>query len=240
MLAFAGRRRASASTPWTDTEGTQNQGNARNNNNAGNNNSQSNAGEYTPWWSSGARRALDEEPISNVIGRVRFVPDPRSKSILVLAPPEFQSSIEATIRDLDVPGKQVMVKAVVIEVDHQDLTSLGLQLSSNPAEVFRIGENAVDGSRADHSSLRNEARQRSRSRTSITTLVDFLVKKVNAQILNQQSLWTEDNEEASFFKGQKVAFQTKASTFGDGRSGHAELRVSEGRHDARRASQHHA
>ena len=91
----------------------------------------------------GARRALDEEPISNVIGRVRFVPDPRSKSILVLAPPEFQSSIEDTIRDLDVPGKQVMVKAVVIEVDHQDLTSLGLQLSSNPAEVFGVGENAA-------------------------------------------------------------------------------------------------
>ena len=30
---------------------------------------------------------------------------------------------------------QVMVKARCVEVDHQDLTSLGLQLSSNPARA---------------------------------------------------------------------------------------------------------
>ncbi len=195
-----------------DSQGTQNQGNARNNSPNSSSNSQSNANEYTPWWSTGGgRRTTDEEPISNVIGRVRFVPDPRSKSILVLAPPEFQSSIEETIRNLDVPGKQVMVKAVVVEVDHQDLTSLGLQLSSNPAEVFSVGENAVTAL-SELTYLQERGSATLRVGTSITTLLDFLVKKVDAQILNQQSLWTEDNEEASFFKGQMVAFQTNAST----------------------------
>jgi len=42
-------------------------------------------------------------------------------------------------------------------------------------------------------------------------MVDFLATQTNAKILNQQTLWTEDNEEASFFKGDKVAFFT-AST----------------------------
>lgn len=195
-----------------EPQGNQAQGNVRGGNTGGgNNNNQSNPGEYTPWWSSGARRTLDEEPISNVIGRVRFVPDPRSKSLLVLAAPEFQSSIADTIRDLDVPGKQVMIKAVVIEVDHQDLTSLGLQLSSNPGEVFASPtEDSITAlSKLDyleqHGSLTIE------SGTNITALLDFLVKTVNAQILNQQTLWTEDNEEASFFKGQRIAFQTNAS-----------------------------
>ena len=55
------------------------QGNSRDNSTGGSN-GQSNAGEYTPWWSSGgAGGALDEEPISNVIGRVRFVPDPQEQ-----------------------------------------------------------------------------------------------------------------------------------------------------------------
>jgi general secretion pathway protein D len=129
----------------------------------------------------------------------------------VLAPPEFQSSIEETIKDLDVPGKQVMVKAVVVEVDHQDLTSLGLQLSSNAAEVFSVGENAVTAL-SELTYLQERGSATLTVGSSVTALLDFLVKKVDAQILNQQSLWTEDNEEASFFKGQMVGFQTTAST----------------------------
>jgi general secretion pathway protein D len=190
-----------------------NQGQGSGRNNANGNNGQNNPGEYTPWWSAGGggRRNVDEEPLSNVIGRVRFIPDPRSKSLLVLAPPEFQESLQQTIRELDVPGKQVMVKAVVVEVDHQDLTSLGLQLSSNPVGAFSVGEDAITAL-AELSFLEERGSTTIQAGTSVTALVDFLVKKVNAQILNQQTLWTEDNEEASFFKGQEVAFQTSAST----------------------------
>jgi general secretion pathway protein D len=42
--------------------------------------------------------------------------------------------------------------------------------------------------------------------TSLYAMIDFLVKTTHAKILNQQTLWTEDNEEAMFFKGQEVAF----------------------------------
>ena len=192
-----------------ETQGNQQgQGGARN---TSSNANQGAASEYVPWWSSGARRAPNEEPISNVIGHVRFIPDPRSKSILVLAPREFQASLAETIKELDVPGKQVMVKAVVIEVDHQDLTSLGLQLSSNPAGVFSVGEDAVSAF-SELAFLEQRGSATITGGTSVTAMVDFLVKKVKAQILSQQTLWTEDNEEASFFKGQEVAFQTSAST----------------------------
>jgi general secretion pathway protein D len=37
-------------------------------------------------------------------------------------------------------------------------------------------------------------------------LVDLLVSKMNGRVLNQPTLWTKDNEEAIFVKGQKVAF----------------------------------
>ncbi|HLB73805.1 MAG TPA: type II and III secretion system protein, partial [Sedimentisphaerales bacterium] len=40
----------------------------------------------------------------------------------------------------------------------------------------------------------------------VYALIDFLVKNTDARILNQQSLWTKDNEEASFFKGSMVPF----------------------------------
>ena len=42
-------------------------------------------------------------------------------------------------------------------------------------------------------------------------LIDFLVRELDAKILNQQTLWTKDNEEAQFFKGKRVGFQTRVS-----------------------------
>ena len=180
--------------------------------------------EYTPWWSAGVRRTLDEEPISNVIGRARFIPDPRSKSILVLAPPQFHANIEKMIRNLDIPGRQVMIKATVLEVDHSAMTSLGVQLATNPEAFGTLEENAVTAlgtltalsthggaNLSDNSLGINDEGTVGAVTTDIYALIDFLVKRTNAKILNQQTLWTEDNAEASFFKGQMVAFQTDIS-----------------------------
>ncbi len=181
---------------------------------------------YSPWWSSAGARTTttdEERPISNVIGKIRFVPETRTKSVLILSPPEFIPKMEELIAQLDVPGKQVMIKAVIVEVDHQDVTSLGVQLASNPNAFGSLNENAILALNAfeqldQHGSAVFGAGGTSGTEMTNTTtadvygLLDFLQKKVNAKILNQQSLWTEDNEEASFFKGQRVAFYTSAST----------------------------
>ncbi len=180
---------------------------------------------YTPWWSSaGARVSTDtERPISNVIGKIRFVPETRTKSILILSPPEFMPNIEQLVAELDVPGKQVMIKAVIVEIDHRNLSSLGVQLSSSPTAFGVLEENAILALNTFQQLDRHGAvifgaggNQGTQVENMITAdvygLLDFLQKKVNAKILNQQTLWTEDNEEASFFKGDRVAFFTSATT----------------------------
>jgi len=172
--------------------------------------------QYTPpWSSSGARRTVDEEmPISNVIGRIRFVPEPRTKKILVLSPPEFMPQIEKLIEQLDVPGKQVMIKAIIVEVDHSNMTSLGMQLAPTGSEMTAFGSYDED-TVAVLNELRYLQERGSLTLTAaadVTAMVDFLATQTNAKILNQQTLWTEDNEEASFFKGDKVAFLTSATT----------------------------
>jgi type II secretory pathway component GspD/PulD (secretin) len=192
----------------------------------GGNNSGNNPNEYTPWWSRGGspRGAMGQQPLSNVIGHVRFIPDPRSKSILVLSPPEFHNDIKQMIATLDVPGMQVMIRATVVEVNHSALTSLGLQIATNPAAFGNLEENAVTalssltslstgGSAAPANTPLGATGTGTIAGTtaSVYALIDFLVKHVNAKILNEQTLWTEDNEEASFFKGSKVAFRTSTS-----------------------------
>jgi general secretion pathway protein D len=186
---------------------------------------------YTPPWSGqGARSTTTEEmPISNVIGKVRFVPETHSKSLLVLAPPEFMPNIEALVQELDIPGKQVMVKAVIVEVKHSDVTSLGLQLASDPGAFGILNENSITAlntlklleshgasliGTGTSASLNVGNRSDTTTTASITALIDFLVKKIHAKILNQQTLWTKDNGEAIFFKGDNVALQTAASVSG--------------------------
>jgi len=181
--------------------------------------------QYTlPWTSAGARRTVDEEmPISNVIGRIRFVPEPRTKSVLVLSPPEFMPEIRKLIDQLDVPGKQVMIKAIIVEVDHKNLSSLGVQIATDPTAFGTLDENSIMALNSltqldRHGSLiwgagGNQGTQITNTvTTDINVLIDFLIKRVNAKVLNQQTLWTENNEEASFFKGDKVAFFTSATS----------------------------
>lgn len=209
------RRRSTGLSEYSMDDSTGGSG-GPSNNNGNRNNGGNNANEYTPPWAGGgAQRRTDEEPISNVIGNVRFVPDPRSKSILVLAPPEFQDSIAETIRMLDTPGKQVLVKVIVVEVNHTSMTSLGIQVATNPDAFGGLGEDAIQvlGELSTLSIRGSDGTGGGLGDTTIASggvsvyaLVDFLVKNTNAKILNQQSLWTEDNEEARFFKGEKVAF----------------------------------
>jgi general secretion pathway protein D len=219
------RRTARGLGNYSMDQSGQNQSTPASSRNEGGGNAGGSAGEYTPPWSrGGARRTLDEEPISNVIGRVRFIPDPHSKSILVLAPPEFVSNIRDTINELDVPGMQVMVRATIVAVDHSALTSLGIELATNPEAFGPLEENSITALGALTSlATRGSAEitdtplgaEGSGTIVGVTTqvyaLIDFLIKHTNAKVLNEQTLWTEDNEEASFFKGDKVAFQTNFS-----------------------------
>ncbi|MEJ5260594.1 MAG: secretin N-terminal domain-containing protein [Anaerohalosphaeraceae bacterium] len=167
---------------------------------------QESAGTIRPWWTT-QRQTQDQMPPSNLIGRVRFIPVARSKALLVLAPPKFMDDILNMIEQLDQPGMQVMIKVVIMEIDHSDVTSLGVRLSSDPSAFGTIGVNAID-------ILNNLTATYTRKSFAISAesnadlLIDFLVKNANAKILNQPTLWTKDNEEARFVKAQKVAFIT--------------------------------
>jgi len=210
----------SATSAMDAAEDSASGGGSSNNQSAG----QSQQETYTPPWSgSGARSTINTElPISNVIGRIRFVPEPHTKSIMVLAPPEFMDEIEELIAQLDVPGKQVMIEAIIVEVEHTKVTSLGIELSTNPGAFGSAGENAITALAnithlGTHGSLGGTISPSGFGATGtsgtllgvgtdVYALLDFLVKTTDAKILNQQTIWTKDNEEASFFKGSTVPF----------------------------------
>jgi len=169
--------------------------------------SESSSSSITPWWTR-QQRTDDQLPPSNLIGKVRFVPVQRSKAILVMAPAEYVDDITGMIESLDQPGMQVMIKVVIVEINLEDNSSLGVMLSSNPQAFGDTGINGINFINA----LENIEDFTGSNGTQLDTtidiyaLVDFLVKKTQGRVLNQPTLWTKDNEEAIFVKGQKVAF----------------------------------
>jgi general secretion pathway protein D len=155
-------------------------------------------------------------PTSNMIGKIRFIPVYRSKAVMVLAAAEYHESIRAMVEELDKPAKQVLVKAIILEVNHENMTSLGVQLSSDRNVFGDIGENALKAINALSYLETYSSGITFSSDMNIDVLVDFLIKQTDAKILNQPSIWTKDNEEAIFFKGRSVAFVVNKNTSEEG------------------------
>jgi general secretion pathway protein D len=157
-------------------------------------------------------------PTSNLIGRIRFIPVFRSKAILVLSPKEYQESITEMIKTLDQPGKQVMVKAVIVATNHSEMATLGLKLASDTATFGTLTENSLlveTLAQLHYLSVRGSLTLS--PLITVQALVDFLIKETSAKVINQPTLWTKDNEEAIFFKGQRVPFIETSSTSTEGR-----------------------
>jgi general secretion pathway protein D len=170
----------------------------------------------TPWWDR-ASRTDQEMPTSNLIGNVRFIPVHRSKAVLVLAPPEYLESITDMIEELDQPGKQVMIKAVILGVDHSSMTSLGVQFASDPLAFGTLEENAIVALN-ELVNVETFGSLEITTTANISVLVDLLVKEANARVINQPTLWTKDNEEAVFIKAQNIAFLSSKQADSTGQS----------------------
>ncbi|MBM4103928.1 MAG: hypothetical protein FJ263_07740 [Planctomycetes bacterium] len=176
----------------------------------------SSSSQITPWWTR-QRQDATQLPSSNLIGKVRFIPVQRSKSILILAPLKYHNDLIKMIDELDLPGMQVMIKAVIVEVDLKDNGSLGIRFASDSSALGNAGVNSVNflnglqsienGSNTTTSATGTLLEgSRLSVNANVNALVDLLVEKMNGRVLNQPTLWTKDNEEAIFVKGQKVAF----------------------------------
>jgi len=97
------------------------------------------------------------------------------------------------------------------------MTSLGVQIATDPTAFGTLGENALSALSKLSAATMTGSLVADHS-LNISTLIDLLVKNLDARVLNQPTLWTKDNEEAIFFKGQNVAFLDNDKTNSTGES----------------------
>jgi general secretion pathway protein D len=162
------------------------------------------------------------------------VPNASQNSVLVMAPPEVEKEVIKIIEDLDKPGRQVMITAVLAEVKVGDGFSWGARIGREGdfASPLNGTENSVTGSiglelekGGSGSSSSNFASpwfESSSLTISTTNDLAFFLQALSTdnsvRILQQPRIFTSDNKEAKFEAGSDVSFLT-GETSGFGTSG---------------------
>src|SRR5690606_982576 len=88
-------------------------------------------GEMQFWWQNPPSDLVKNRQPSNLVGKLRIVPNVEQNLLLVVAPTEFADDIEEFVSTLDRPGQQVLIKALIAEITHDDTISLGYRFSTD-------------------------------------------------------------------------------------------------------------
>jgi type II secretion system protein D len=193
---------------------------------------------YYPWLGGqqennlrGADGRNTVRPVSDLVGRVRVVPDQRSNALLISANVHFFPQVIKLIEELDAPTAQVLIEAKILEVSTDFMDKLGVRWSPDGTRTFTPDD-------YDNSLLGNVSsgyRQGFGGRTTVSpatttsggqivqglttlrsgvldasismdVLVQFLRKNTDAKVLAEPQINIADNELGKLFVGQQVPF----------------------------------
>ena len=167
--------------------------------------------------------------------------DAGTNSLIITADTDEMVALEAVIARLDIRRAQVLVEAIIVEMEIVEGRELGLQwLFANDSGLYgssistsaaQQGRNAAlaqaiipEDSASDDIGIRNLAGALSQvpgttfgwgvvdQGLTMTTILNALESQGNANILSTPSLLTLDNEEAFITVGQQVPFVTGSYT----------------------------
>ena len=151
-----------------------------------------------------------------MIGKIRIMPIVRQNALAILCPISQREAIKQLIATFDRPGRQVMISAIIAEVELTDDFALGLRVSSAALSLTNI-DNAlsaginVTGQNNDFlSNLFNTSTLD--FNLSANAVIQALSQLTKVRILQEPVVYTSDNQEAYFFDGQDVPFINNSNT----------------------------
>jgi len=164
-------------------------------------------------------------PVSDLVGRVRIVPDQLSNALLISANVHFFPQVLKLIDEMDVAAPQVLIEARIVEVASDFLDKLGIRWSPDGEKVFtaddfdnsvlvnvkgayakgfggpvgNLGGPAAALANSLHSGVID-------STLNLDFLIQFLKKTTDATVLAEPQINIKDNEVGRLFVGQQVPF----------------------------------
>ena len=176
---------------------------------------------YYPWLGpqqDNLRRADrgSVRPVSDLVGRVRVVPDTRSNSLLVTSKVHFFPQILKLVNEMDAPSPQVLIEAKIVEVSSDFRDRLGVRWSPDGTQVFEeddLDNSILAGASGVYSNLFLGSRMADSLRIGILDAsidLDFLVQvlrqNTGSRILAEPQVNVADSEIGKLFVGSQVPF----------------------------------
>ncbi len=184
---------------------------------------------YFPWLGGPAEdnrgvggRTTTTRPVSDLVGKVRIVPDPRTNSLLVTSSVHFLPQVLKLIQEMDRPTAQVLINTKIIEVSTDFRKKLGTRWSPDGAATFDAED--MDGSilAGSETVFRNvftgtEVGDSNKSGIITTSLnldvlLQFMRKNSDAKVMAEPQLNIADNEIGKLFVGSQVPYVSGSNT----------------------------
>jgi len=163
--------------------------------------------------SGSLQKAEKDQPFDS--NEVSIQASEANNALIITAPPSLLNTMKGVIQKLDIRRQQVLVEAVIVEVNDDVLDDIGIQWkTSTPANGEFSGFSAfppnvpntalpVLGSGLTLGYFKNN---------SLRALIRALETDTSANILSTPTVVTLDNEEAEILVGSNVPFITGSST----------------------------
>jgi general secretion pathway protein D len=149
--------------------------------------------------------ARNKEP--SIENQTNIQAEPSVNALIITAPPALMKSLRSIVAKLDIRPAQVLVQAIIVEIDQDDLKNLGIQWGSrNPANP---DENPQGGAATSVSfpSL-GEGVLGIIPHTQVRAVLSILENRTGVNILSTPSVVVLDNKKAVLKVGQEVPQQT--------------------------------
>lgn len=185
---------------------------------------------YFPWLGgqpestrSGDGRTASRQ-VSDLVGRVRAVPDHRGNALLISANVHLFPQVLKLVQELDAQTSQVLIEARIVEVSTDRMDRLGVRYTPDGSKTFtaedydnsiiaRTKLNYLNGFGANSDVNNADGNGMTTLRSGVLGvsvnmdfLIQFLQKNTDAKVLAEPQISIEDNETGKLFVGQQVPF----------------------------------
>jgi type II secretion system protein D len=187
---------------------------------------------------NGSSDKSTDRPVSDLVGRVRVVPDEASSSLLVTANVHLFPQVNKMIEEMDVPPAQVLIDARLVQISADYLDQIGVRFSPNGSQVFSGadyqnslmpslsgnyqkgfgGPTVVNGTSSSSfggtpaatvaSALTSMRSGVLNGAINVDFLIQFLHEKADATVISEPQITISDNDLGKLFVGQAVAIGT--------------------------------
>lgn len=161
--------------------------------------------------SGSAQKASRDQSFANV--DVKIEVSEENNALIITAPPALQDTMRAVIRQLDVRRPQVLVEALIVEVNDEVARDLGVEWFTNEDQPFTaIGAQTGAVSTPQPPNFGEGLTFGYFRGGELRALLRALEADTEANILSTPTIVSLDNEEAEILVGSNVPFVTGQST----------------------------